>query len=146
MKKSYSRVVCSLGTAFVLAGGLALGSSVSASTLGSGYSYSDIRTDASTSTAVALSMTSSATPSASSVASYKAWALNPANWNSRTPAGKRGIDADGAYGAQCADLGIAWAKRVGRPSDLTGMTDPVPPNAAGMWWGVPLPLRVPVML
>lgn len=116
MKKSYSRVVCSLGTALVLSGGLALGSPVSASTLGSGYGYSDIRTDASAAAAVALSASTSATR----IASYKAWALNSANWNSRTPAGKRGIDADGAHRAQCADLGIAWARRVGRPVGFDG--------------------------
>ena len=56
----------------------------------------------------------------SAIANYKAWALNPANWNSRTPHGYRGIDADGAYGAQCADLGIAWSKWVGHRVGFDG--------------------------
>ena len=57
------------------------------------------------------------------VQAYKAWALNPANWNSYTPKEYRGIDSDGWYGAQCADLGIAWSKWVGRPASFDGWDD-----------------------
>ena len=56
----------------------------------------------------------------SSIDSFKAWALNSANWNSTTPYGYRGIDYDGWYGAQCADLGIAWSARVGRRVGFDG--------------------------
>lgn len=56
----------------------------------------------------------------STLQNYKAWALNSANWNSTTPYGYRGIDSDGAYGAQCADLGIAWSKWVGRRVGFDG--------------------------
>lgn len=59
-------------------------------------------------------------PAAAPIQAYKAWALNPANWNSRTPYGNRGIDSDGWYGAQCADLGIAWSKWVGRRVGFDG--------------------------
>jgi len=44
---------------------------------------------------------------------FRAWALNPQNWNSVTPSNNRGIDADGSFGAQCADLGIAWSQQAG---------------------------------
>jgi len=61
-----------------------------------------------------------AAPAPTSIQNYKSWALNSANWNSYTPSGYRGIDSDGAYGAQCADLGIAWSKWVGRRVGFDG--------------------------
>lgn len=51
---------------------------------------------------------------------FRAWALNPANWNSTTDIGQRGIDFDGWYGAQCADIGIAWSAKVGRRVGFDG--------------------------
>jgi len=64
------------------------------------------------------------------VSSFKAWALNSANWNSTTRiydaagnivgGGKPGIDADGAFGAQCADLGIAWSGQAGHRVGFDG--------------------------
>ncbi|KQY60472.1 hypothetical protein ASD11_13585 [Aeromicrobium sp. Root495] len=58
---------------------------------------------------------------AAGITSFAAWALNAANWNSTTDAGRRGIDSDGWYGAQCADLGIAWSKQAGRPVGFDGL-------------------------
>jgi hypothetical protein len=60
-------------------------------------------------------------PSTGGVNNFKAWAFNSANWNSTTDAGNRGIDSDGSYGAQCADLGIAWSKQAGRPVGFDGL-------------------------
>lgn len=57
---------------------------------------------------------------AAGIDAFRAWVLNPANWNSRTPSGSPGIDADGAHGAQCADLGISWSARVGRRVGFDG--------------------------
>ncbi|WP_310964130.1 hypothetical protein [Nocardioides terrisoli] len=59
-------------------------------------------------------------PAAGGIGSFKAWALDSAHWNSSTDAGNRGIDSDGWYGAQCADLGIAWSKQAGRPVGFDG--------------------------
>lgn len=56
----------------------------------------------------------------SQISSFKAWALNSANWNSTTDGGKPGIDSDGSFGAQCADLGIAWSKWVGHRVGFDG--------------------------
>ncbi len=60
------------------------------------------------------------TSGSASIDTFKAWALNSGSWNSYTPSGYRGIDADGYYGAQCADLGIAWSARVGRRVPFDG--------------------------
>jgi hypothetical protein len=54
------------------------------------------------------------------IRSFQSWALNQANWNSRTPSGTPGIDSDGYYGAQCADLGIAWSKQAGHSVGFDG--------------------------
>lgn len=54
------------------------------------------------------------------IESFRSWALNSANWNSSTPSGEPGIDADATYGAQCADLGIAWSAWVGRRVPFDG--------------------------
>lgn len=59
-------------------------------------------------------------PSTAGIGNFKGWALNSANWNSTTDKGNRGIDSDGWYGAQCADLGIAWSKQAGRPVGFDG--------------------------
>jgi surface antigen len=53
-------------------------------------------------------------PWASQMNSWLSWAQNPANWNSTTPTGNPGIDQDGAYGAQCADLARSWAASIGK--------------------------------
>ncbi|MBN9611868.1 MAG: hypothetical protein J0H64_00085 [Actinobacteria bacterium] len=60
-------------------------------------------------------------PSASGIGGFKAWALNPTSWKSSTDGGKPGIDADGWYGAQCADLGIAWSQQSGRRVGFDGL-------------------------
>jgi hypothetical protein len=60
-----------------------------------------------------------ATPSAA-VDDFKNWALSSTNWNSTTPYGNPGIDYDGAYGAQCADIGIAWSQWIGRRVSFDG--------------------------
>lgn len=54
------------------------------------------------------------------VDAFKTWALDSSHWNSTTPYGYRGIDADGAYGAQCADLGIAWSIQAGHRVGFDG--------------------------
>jgi len=48
------------------------------------------------------------------LAAWQAWALNPANWKAKTDGGLPGIDQDGAYGAQCADLGRSWAAYISK--------------------------------
>jgi hypothetical protein len=40
------------------------------------------------------------------------WAMDKQNWNSTTSGGNPGIDVDGVYGAQCADISKAWVQRV----------------------------------
>lgn len=46
----------------------------------------------------------------SGLSGWLAWAANQENWKSTTDGGKPGIDVDGAYGAQCADLSKSWAQ------------------------------------
>ena len=54
------------------------------------------------------------------VDAFRAWALDSNNWDSWTPAGNRGVDVDGASGAQCADLGIAWSIQAGHRVGFDG--------------------------
>lgn len=61
-----------------------------------------------------------ASGAAAGLGAFKAWALNPANWNSTTDAGRPGIDVDHEFNAQCADLGIAWSRQAGHPSGFDG--------------------------
>lgn len=51
---------------------------------------------------------------------FKSWVLDRVNWNSYTDAGLPGIDADNWSHAQCADLGILWARSMGYPVGFDG--------------------------
>lgn len=59
--------------------------------------------------------------STTQVSDFRSWALSPSNWNAKTPAGNPGIDADGYFGAQCAEVGIAWSERVGHRVSFDGL-------------------------
>jgi len=54
----------------------------------------------------------------SSLNAFKEKILNPKNWNSTTTSKGKGIDVDGAYGAQCADISKMWAQ------ELLGLKSP----------------------
>lgn len=61
--------------------------------------------------------------------------LDQSNWNSATDDGSPGIDIDGAFGAQCFDLGIFYIRQLGYDTaGLQGISDSIPASAHQSGW------------
>jgi hypothetical protein len=66
------------------------------------------------------------------------WALDPSHWNSKTDGGNPGVDVDGAYGAQCADISKSWVHdrlHMGSYPLLTAQDN----NSNPVLWGADIP-------
>ncbi|MCL2482793.1 MAG: InlB B-repeat-containing protein [Propionibacteriaceae bacterium] len=85
-----------------------------------------------------IAMWSVTTDYAAQIADFRAWALDPANWNATTDGDVPGIDlfinTDGTVTdppdatTQCFKLARAWAVRLGKPPDFVGTDDAATPK------------------